>query len=195
MQSNNPWHRRRAWTPRAPEAQYQAAHRCERMAIDCPDVDCSTRAAAGAPHVKPRHAGQDRSPDRRRPERTPTGCPSDVPLCHHAHRFIVRGLLRGAGAHVDGKPIGAGRVAFWHGGKYPAAMKAPPSTPRVGERLVNDRRGHPKEKRPRRGGRGRSRAPTLGWFVRKIKIGATTNYRTQPLPRMRANYRSGIGLG
>jgi len=59
-------HRRRARTPRAPQAQHQRANGGQRVAVDGPQVDCADRPAAWTEDVQPRRAG-DHSMSRRRP--------------------------------------------------------------------------------------------------------------------------------
>jgi hypothetical protein len=54
IQPQQPRHRRRAPTPRTPQAQHQGAHRGQRMAVDGPQIDRPACPAARTEDIQPR---------------------------------------------------------------------------------------------------------------------------------------------
>jgi hypothetical protein len=68
VQTEDPRHWRRLWAPRAPQPQHQGGHGREGVAIDLPQVDCSTCPTTRAEHVEPGRFCDQRSSDRWRPQ-------------------------------------------------------------------------------------------------------------------------------
>jgi hypothetical protein len=70
------------------------------MTVDLPQINCTARPAAGTEHVKPRRPGDQRGPDRRRPQHVPARDKLLIPTLDDGLRstwFMWLGGSRGAG--------------------------------------------------------------------------------------------------
>ena len=123
VQPCNHRHRCGARTPRAPKAQHEAADRRERVTVDSAYVDGTACPAAGAVHVEPRHAGYQRTADRRRPQRASPGSKRGVPALDNAHSRAMGGMFGRAGAH--GGPHVVGAVSAGHTDSISCERAAP----------------------------------------------------------------------
>jgi hypothetical protein len=90
VQTEDPRHWRRLRAPRAPQSQDQGGHGREGVAIDLPQVDCSTCPTTRAEHVEPRRFCDQRSSDRRRPQYVTAGSKLLVPALDDCFRLGAR---------------------------------------------------------------------------------------------------------
>jgi hypothetical protein len=102
VQSEDPRHRRRFRIPRASQPQHQRGNRRERMPVDLPQINCPARSAAGAEHVKPRCPGDQRGPDRWRPQHIPAGGKLLIPSLDDGLRLRTRGSIGDLPFGLDG---------------------------------------------------------------------------------------------
>jgi hypothetical protein len=93
MQSEDPRHRRRFRTPRAPQPQDKGRDRREGMAVDLSKINCPARAAARAEHVEPWRPRDQSGPDRRRPQHVTAGGKLLVPTLDDGLRLGARGRV------------------------------------------------------------------------------------------------------
>jgi hypothetical protein len=63
------------------------------VTVDLPQVDCAARAAARAEHIEPGRPGNQRGPDRRRPQDVPAGEKLLIPPLDDGLRLGARGSI------------------------------------------------------------------------------------------------------
>jgi hypothetical protein len=84
VQTEDPRHRRRLWTPGAPQPQHEGGNRREGVTVDLSKINRPARAAARAEHVEPGRPRDQRGPDRRRPQHVTAGGKLLVPALDDA---------------------------------------------------------------------------------------------------------------
>ena len=93
MQSEDPRHRRRWRTPRAPQSEHEGGDRRKWMTIDRSQVNGAARPTARTENVQQRGSRDQGGPDRRRPQNVAAGGKLIVPALDDALRFGARGSV------------------------------------------------------------------------------------------------------
>jgi hypothetical protein len=80
-------------------------------AVDDPQVEAPGCPAAGTMNIGPRHPGDNRGADRRRPPQVPAGGNGLVPPLDHTRGIVTLGAIGGLAAHGGDHVEGAGADA------------------------------------------------------------------------------------